>query len=105
CRITSLGVRALAASPHLGALRELSLERNPLNGEAIAALLEAPFLPRLTHLDLSFTKADAEALRRLARSPALEGIAPLRLVGYECAASRPELGELQERFGPRLSLG
>jgi hypothetical protein len=107
CDLTAVSVRALTESPHLGALRELSLRDYTLDDETVAALLEAPFLCRLTRLDLRFCEAERNGLRRLADSPAVrEGIVWLRLAGYGrwLVEGREMLREMEERFGPRLSI-
>jgi uncharacterized protein (TIGR02996 family) len=105
--LTAVGVRALTESPHLGALRELALGDYTLDDETVAALLEAPFLCRLTRLELICWEPERKGLLRLADSPAVrEGIVWLRLPGYGkwLAESRELLPELEERFGPRLSI-
>jgi uncharacterized protein (TIGR02996 family) len=64
-----LGVQALAASPHLGQLRTLFLDRNDLGPDALVALASSPFLRSLSALDLADNQCGLEGLRALTASP------------------------------------
>ncbi len=82
-RITTAGVRALAESPHLTALRSLALEGDATNfaPEAIDDFLDSPLLGRLTALDLRtrFPGQRPGLFGRLARSEQARGLRTLRL--------------------------
>jgi uncharacterized protein (TIGR02996 family) len=69
----------LAASPHLGRLRRLSMRDNHLESYEIGALLKSPHLTRLVELDLSGNRLDAYALRSLAECPSVPGLRRLEI--------------------------
>ncbi|MDF2705471.1 MAG: hypothetical protein K0R62_1123 [Nonomuraea muscovyensis] len=62
CRLGDAGLAALAASPHLGGLRRLHLQRNGVTAEGVRSLHR---FPELTELDLRYNdigETGAEAL-------------------------------------------
>jgi uncharacterized protein (TIGR02996 family) len=78
-RLEVAGVIALANSPHLAALRALSLENVPLTLEGVQALAESPHLAGLETLDLSGARLDEASVRALVASPHLNNLALLDL--------------------------
>jgi uncharacterized protein (TIGR02996 family) len=63
--LTAEGARALAASPHLGRLKELWLYRNDIGDAGVEALAAAPWLLGLRHLDLQENGLSAAAVSAL----------------------------------------
>src|SRR5262249_15348019 len=89
-RIGPEGARALAASPHLGGLRSLSLGRNRLADEGFKALAASSRLTALTALDVSEQdRQAAPTLRGLGALLASPLAAPLVRLGL----SRNALGD------------
>jgi hypothetical protein len=65
-RLGDEGVRALANSPYLTRLQELSLDGNELDSPAAQALLDSPWLNRVRRLGLRgsyFSSNEQEQLR------------------------------------------
>jgi hypothetical protein len=93
CDLGDSEAQALAKSPYLAELRDLSLENGNFSHTGIAALLAASFVPRLSVLDLSRCR--------------LERVVALRRGGDWWDRGRPAphvRQQLEERFGPRVVL-
>jgi uncharacterized protein (TIGR02996 family) len=73
------GLRTLAASPHLDALKELNLGDANLRGEGLRLLLSSQHLGGITSLDLSHNWLDATGAEALAGSPVFGGLVNLDL--------------------------
>jgi uncharacterized protein (TIGR02996 family) len=80
------GVRALAASPHLGRLERLILAGNEITPAGAAALAGSRRLKRLRGLDLSYNDLGAEGARVLAGSALLKRLRVLELEANELGA-------------------
>jgi len=122
--------RALAASPHLGGLRELSLVSDDITQAGVRELLAAPWLSGLRRLDLTYNPIGDEGTALIAASPAVGGLEELLLRRTEAGnrsarafaespspgglrlldlsgnhgIGAPERRRLTERFGDRVKL-
>ena len=56
------GLESLFESPHLGNLRELYLNDNPITDEGIRRFVMSPVVERLDVLDVRFTKIGRESI-------------------------------------------
>jgi uncharacterized protein (TIGR02996 family) len=79
CELDGDALAVLLASRHLGQLASLDLKGNPLNHRGAAVLASAPPLLNVTTLDLSRCGLDDEDMEVLARSPYLAAIESLQL--------------------------
>jgi uncharacterized protein (TIGR02996 family) len=76
----------LAASPHLGRVRELGLPINQLGPTEIATLLESPYLTNLKALDVGYNRFHAPTVVELARCASLTNLRELDLSGNPVAS-------------------
>ena len=74
CGIGPAGMRALAASPHLTAARELDLTGNNLGDDGTRELAESECLPNLRRLVLMRNRIADAGARALAFSPVMAGL-------------------------------
>lgn len=95
-------VKRLAASPHLGRLRGLALERLGLGDEEAAVLAGTAALASLDLLDLRENRIGATGAESLASSPHLDGIKVLLL--YQNPVGDRGTAALRRRFGERVRL-
>lgn len=77
--LTAAGVCALAASPVLESLEDLSLSHNAVGNEGVLALTRNPAIGRLRVLDLSEGGLDDDGVCALARCPYLKNLRLLRI--------------------------
>jgi uncharacterized protein (TIGR02996 family) len=89
--------RALADSPHLGCLRELTLASGGWNSGVLAALAEWPGLARLERLQVG-SPFLAEAVRVLAESPHLSPLTWVNLQGIDEQAAEALRARLGRHF-------
>jgi hypothetical protein len=94
-RITDVGIRALAESPHLANLRLLSLSGTNVSVAGVEAILNSPHM-RLTGLGLAECRITDEMIRVLANSPALARLEWLDVGGYQDPAVGDRLLPLAE---------
>jgi hypothetical protein len=105
------GVRALARSPHLGALRKLKLS-GIFDPEMMRALGSSQRLSGLTHLDLGHSALDDAAAVALVEELALTSLTMLRLtstrvgdVGAAALAERAALSSLRSLYLTQSAVG
>jgi uncharacterized protein (TIGR02996 family) len=69
--LTLSGLRNLAASPHLGLLRDLSLYQNGIGDFGAATLATAPWASNLQRLNVAYCDISPEGMAALAQAPLL----------------------------------
>lgn len=74
CGIGPAGMRALAGSPHIAAVRELDLKGNNLGDDGTRELAESDGLPNLRRLVLMHNRIRDAGARALAFSPVMAGL-------------------------------
>jgi uncharacterized protein (TIGR02996 family) len=96
------GVAALAASPHLGHLRELVLSGQLPEFGGLRALLTSPRLRSLTRLHLTTCELEDDEVREMVRLPGAKRLTELHLwdnslgdEGVKALASSPHLTKLE----------
>jgi uncharacterized protein (TIGR02996 family) len=96
------GAQALAASAAFARLVILNLNRSKIGEAGAQALAASPYLGRLLDLDLSGNEIGNGGARALAESPHLGGLRSLRVSRDKL--SKATLAALQARFGARVQV-
>jgi uncharacterized protein (TIGR02996 family) len=99
--IDDVGLRLFAGCPSIANLKRLSLWGNrTISTEGVSALLASPHLGRLERLDLSAVPVGDPGAEVLATSQTYSGMRSLHLHSYDGARISPEnLLALRQRFG------
>ena len=96
----SVDAEAIARSPHLRGLRDLSILMSHIGDAGAAALASSPNLSGLRRLNLSSNGLTDAGARALAASPHLDGLREGRLfLGVNPGITRAGVAALRDRFG------
>jgi uncharacterized protein (TIGR02996 family) len=104
-RLGNAGVEALMASPHLGNLRKLDLQRNALGSTAVRAIARSESAQSIESLELSNNDLYSAAAEEIAFGPALHRLEFLNLgttrlgdAGVVALARSPQMASLKHLY-------